>query len=92
MANGDVSRHQLELRAADALHAANAWPEPDPRYVAAEKALEELLARSGGWDDLKRDDRRLKNRYLAEMKAHKTDIVAHAENLGLLHINNERSN
>lgn len=79
-----LSKTALHEKAAYALHVANAFPATPAPVTAARRALDDLLARTGGWDGMKRDDRRLARRYLAAVKAGTPDLIAHARALGLL--------
>jgi len=73
-----------EEAAAYALYLADALPGEPEAVTSARAALSDLLDRNGGWDDLKRDDRRLVRHYQATIKAGTPDLVAHARGLGLL--------
>lgn len=71
-------------QAAYELHKAQAWPREPEHVKFTRAALRSLVARTGGWDGMKRDDMRLARHYLKTIEANEPDIVAHAVSLGLL--------
>lgn len=73
----------LRMKAAHALHDAQAWPAEPAELVNARKALADLRDRKG-YNDLTRDDRRLADRYALKIAELEVDIVDHARSLGLL--------
>lgn len=79
----DYDRLAVREQAAYELHKAQAWPAQSPEYIAAKKGLDDLIARKG-WDSPTRDDRRLRAKYQATIKAHEITAVQHAHSLGLL--------
>jgi len=79
-----MTDYALDEHAAWLLHTHGGIPPESPEHIAARKALDELLSRCGGWDGMKRDDRRLAKRYQRTLNETKADRVAQARELGLL--------
>ncbi|WP_143025954.1 hypothetical protein [Leucobacter chromiiresistens] len=83
MSRDELDRLAVREHAAFKLHQEQAWPVPSPEYVTAKKGLDDLVTRKG-WNGLSRDDRRLRAKYQATLKAHEVTAVQHAHALGLL--------
>lgn len=91
----DIRQEQAELARSFndmyTLYLADALPEQPEAVTTARKALAALVERCGGWDGMKRDDRRLADRYCKTIRENEIDPIEHGRKLGLLPHNDERS-